>query len=282
MFPAIIPFSSEGQGAVSSFATLNPVLRVSGGTSQSGLASAAGFIWKMSDAFDLRALYGSVNAALPGQGPTNILGGGVFSGSSVVSTQLTVTPNDSLTFGLNYAHSYHDLGIMGIGNSHFAALPLSIPGQTVNADGSLNVGGILNTPVHVNSLGATVNWRVSPKVSLTGYGSYFFVDSVAGQEASSNFTSWMTGVYFSDLLKEGNTGGLLFGQPLYRVSAGGAAELAEPNVDRAIPYHLEAFYNYKVNDHISMTPGVFVLFNPEGDANNDTTFVGLLRTTFTF
>jgi carbohydrate-selective porin OprB len=92
----------------------------------------------------------------------------------------------------------------------------------------------------------------------------------------------MTGLYFQDLLKEGNTAGLLFGQPLYRVSASGAARLTEPGVDRATPYHLEAFYSFKVSDNINITPGAFVLFNPEGNSNNDTTLVGVLRSTFTF
>lgn len=281
-FPAIIPFSSEGQGAISRFATLNPVVRVSGGTTQSGLASAAGFIWGLSDKIDLRALYGSVNAALPNQGDTNILGAGVFSGSSVAAAQLTVKPSNSIDIGINYAHSYHDLNILGIGTSRFSSAPLNIPGQTINADGSINLSGALNTPVTVNSVGATLTWRFAPKIALTGYGSYFFVDSEAGPDASSNFSSWMVGLYFADLLKEGNSAGLLFGQPLYRVSAGGAARLDEPGVDRATPYHVEAFYNFKVSDNISLTPGAFVLFNPEGDSNNDTTLVGVLRTTFTF
>lgn len=60
------------------------------------------------------------------------------------------------------------------------------------------------------------------------------------------------------------------------------AELTEPDVDRAIPYHLEAFFNYKINNNLSITPGGFILFNPEGNENNDTTAVGVLRTTFTF
>ncbi|HBE20131.1 MAG TPA: S-layer protein [Cyanobacteria bacterium UBA11149] len=281
-FPAIIPFASEGQGAISRFATLNPVLRVSGGTSQTGLASAVGFIWGISDKFDLRALYGSVNASLPQQGATNVLGGGFFSGSSVAAAQLTIKPSNSFDIGLNYAHSYHDLNILATGLSRFSSNALNIPGQTVNADGSLNVGGILTTPVDIDSIGATLTWRFSPKISLTGYASYFFVDAAAGVDASSNFSSWMVGLSFRDLFKEGNTAGLLFGQPLYRVSADGAARLTEAGVDRATPYHLEAFYNFKVNDNVSITPGAFVLFNPEGDANNDTTLVGVLRTTFTF
>ncbi len=281
-FPAIIPFASEGQGAISRFATLNPVLRVSGGTSQTGLASAAGFIWGISDKLDFRALYGSVNAAIPSQGGNNVLGAGFFSGSSVAAAQLTVKPSKNFDIGLNYAHSYHDLNILGIGNSRYSSSPLFIPNQTQDLTGNLNLSGTLNTPVTVNSVGATLTWKFAPKIAFTGYGSYFFVDSAAGVDASSNFSSWMVGLHFQDLLKEGNSAGLIFGQPLYRVDAGGAAQLAEPDVNRATPYHLEAFYNFRVNDNISITPGAFVLFNPEGDANNDTTVVGVLRTTFTF
>ena len=75
-FPTIIPFADEGQGAVSRFAALNPVLRISGGTSQTGLASATGFIFNLSDKIDLRALYASVNAAIPEKGDNNVLGAG--------------------------------------------------------------------------------------------------------------------------------------------------------------------------------------------------------------
>jgi len=281
-FPAIIPFSSEGQGAISRFATLNPVVRVSGGTSQTGLASAAGFIWGISDAIDLRALYGSVNAAIPEQGDNNILGSGFFGGSTVASAQLTLKPSSQFDIGLNYAYSYHDLNIMGLGLTRFSSNPLNIPGRTVDDEGNPIVGGILDTPVHVNSLGATATWRISPKISLTGYGAYFFVDAVAGADASSDFTTWMAGLHFQDLFKEGNTAGLIFGQPLHRVEADGEADLTEPGVDRETPYHLEAFYNFKVSDNVSITPGAFVLFNPESDANNDTAVVGVLRTTFTF
>ena len=281
-FPTIIPFADEGQGAVSRFAALNPVLRMSGGTSQTGLASAAGFIGNISDKIDWRALYASVNAAVPEKGDSNVLGAGLFSGSMLASTQLTLKPRDNIDLGLNYAYSYHELGILATGLNRFSATPLFIPNQTVNPDRTVNVGGILDTPVRIHSLGTSLNWNILPNLAFTGYGSYFFVNSVSGSEASSEFLSWMTGISVKDLLKEGNTAGLIFGQPLNRVDAGGAAQLTEADVDRGIPYHLEAFYNYKVNDNLSLTPGLFVLFNPEGNKNNDTTTVGVLRTTFAF
>jgi hypothetical protein len=150
-----------------------------------------------------------------------------------LAAQLTLKPSNSIDVGLNYAHSYHDLNILGLGLSRFSSNALNIPGRTVNADGTVNLGGFLNTPVNVDSVGATLTWRFAPKIAFTGYGAYFFVDSAAGPEASSNFSAWMAGLYFQDLLN-------------------------------------------------NITPGAFVLFNPEGNSNNDTTLVGVLRTTFTF
>jgi carbohydrate-selective porin OprB len=93
----------------------------------------------------------------------------------------------------------------------------------------------------------------------------------------------MAGLHFRDLLKEGDSAGLIFGQPLFRVDAGGSATLTDNvAVNRATPYHLEGYYRFKVSNNISITPGAFVLFNPEGDSRNDTTAVGVIRTTFTF
>ncbi|KYC35285.1 S-layer protein [Scytonema hofmannii PCC 7110] len=275
-FPAITPFYGEGQESISRFAGLNPVVRVSGGTSGSGLASAAGFIFNLSKQLDLRALYGSVNANIPRSaqdilpGVSNTpLGAGVFGGSSVVAAQLTFRPSSSLDFALNYANSYHEINILGTG------LTSSDIGALANVP--------LGIPVKLNSVGGTVTWRFSPKVAFSGYGAAIFVDDSSGRvDASTTFTSWMAGLHFSDLFGKGNNAGIIFGQPLYRTSAEGDARLANTGVDRAVPYHLEAYYRFKVNDNISITPGAFVLFNPEGDSRNDTTTVGVLRTTFTF
>ncbi|ARV58694.1 S-layer protein [Nostocales cyanobacterium HT-58-2] len=275
-FPAVTPFAGEGQEAISRFAGLNPVLRVSGGTSGSGLASAAGFIFNISKQVDLRALYGSVNANIPSSAADvspgvsgTPLGAGVFGGSSVVAAQLTVKPTSYLDIALNYANSYHEINILGTG--------------LTSSDIGALAGVPLGIPVKLNSFGGTVTWRLSPKVALSGYGAAIFVDDSSGRvDASTTFTSWMAGVHFNDLFKEGNNAGILFGQPLYRTSADGDARLADAGVNRAVPYHLEAYYRFKLNDNISITPGAFVLFNPEGDSRNDTTTVGVLRTTFTF
>ncbi|MBD2452780.1 carbohydrate porin [Nostoc sp. FACHB-87] len=276
-FPAITPFYGEGNESISRFAGLNPVARVSGGTSGTGLASAAGFIFSISPQLDFRALYGSVNANIPQEagdivpGVSNTpLGAGVFGGSNVISTQLTFKPTNSIDVGLNYAHSYHEINILGTG--------------LVRDDIGALAGVELGTPVTLNSVGGTLTWRFSPKVALSGYGAAMFVDASSGGavNASTTFTSWMVGLHFNDLFKSGNNAGIIFGQPLFRSDASGSAQLAPDGVNRATPYHLEAYYRFKLTDNISITPGAFVLFNPEGDSRNETTTVGVLRSTFTF
>ncbi|MEA5506030.1 iron uptake porin [Halotia wernerae UHCC 0503] len=276
-FPVITPFYGEGQESISRFAGLNPVVRISGGTSDTGLASAAGFIFSISPNLDLRALYGSVNANLTQKSPNDVLpgvsttplGGGLFSGSSVIATQLTFKPSRDLDIGFNYAHSYHEINILGTG--------------LISSDIGALAGVAAGTPVTLNSFGGTVTWRFSPKIALSGYGASLFVDASSNSvNASTTFTSWMVGVHFQDLFKSGNNAGIIFGQPLYRSDAGGSAQLTPTGDNRATPYHLEAYYRFKVSDNISITPGAFVLFNPEGNSNNETTTVGVLRTTFTF
>ena len=150
------------------------------------------------------------------------------------------------------------------------------------ASGAMS-GVPLGTPVKLNSFGGTVNFRFSPKIALSGYGAAMFVDdSSPSVTASTTFTSWMVGLHFNDLIKQGNNAGLIFGQPLYRTNASGSATLADAGVTRAMPYHLEGYYRLRLNDHVSVTPGAIVLFNPEGNSTNQTTAVGVLRTTFTF
>ena len=52
--------------------------------------------------------------------------------------------------------------------------------------------------------------------------------------------------------------------------------------DEATSLHFEIFYRFKVNDNISITPGVFIVTNPGHIEQNDTLYVGTIRTTFRF
>jgi hypothetical protein len=268
-FPSILPFADEGNGGISRFSTLPASHRVSGGTSQFGLASAAGVIVNLSDKLDFRALYGTLSENLPQNGgfPPTPLGAGIFNGSYVAAAQLTVKPTDALDVGINYAHSYHQINILGagLGSSDIGAVRVTgLPGDIVNG-------------IKMDTVGATAAFRITPKVTLAGSYTHVFSDLV-NVNAGTNFNSWLVGAHIKDVVKTGSTAGLIFGQPLARTSVSGLATKPE-NVR---PFHLEGYFNYKVNDRVSITPGVFVIFNPEGQKVNDTAVVPVIRTTFSF
>lgn len=52
--------------------------------------------------------------------------------------------------------------------------------------------------------------------------------------------------------------------------------------DEATSLHFEFLYRYTVNDRISITPGFFFVTNPGHIKDNDTLYVGTIRTTFRF
>ncbi|VEP12650.1 Cyanobacterial porin [Hyella patelloides LEGE 07179] len=52
--------------------------------------------------------------------------------------------------------------------------------------------------------------------------------------------------------------------------------------DEATSLHFEFFYRFKVNDNIFITPGFFFVTNPGHIEDNDTLYVGTIRTTFRF
>lgn len=281
-FPAVSPFASDTQGAVSRFAPYNAAVRVSGGTSGTGLATAGGFIWNIADWVNLAGLYASVNApitenrGLVGGTP---LGAGLFNGSNIFSTQLTLTPSDTLDIGLNYANSYHQINILGTGlsSSDIGSILFEPNDDQLNAVGGNSVLAIANEGIRLNSLGATASWRFVDNISLVASGAYIFADLV-DVDASTNFINWMIGFHAQDLFVEGNSAGLIFGQPLNRDSTGGEAF----NPEDTDPYHLEGYFSFQLSDHITVTPGIFAVFNPEGYSGNDTAIIGILRTAFTF
>ncbi|MFN5748109.1 MAG: carbohydrate porin, partial [Pseudanabaena sp.] len=80
-----------------------------------------------------------------------------------------------------------------------------------------------------------------------------------------------------DLFSEGDLAAISFGQPLFTSSVGGAA-VASPDT----PYLLEALYRFRVSKNISITPGVYFVFNPNSLSTNGTATVGVIRTTFSF
>jgi hypothetical protein len=250
-FTVLSPVASNGQGSISRFGRFDPLMRIA------GTSSLFAFDWKVSDQFKIQAGYGTSNPASPAPAGQ----GGLFGGSSIALVQMLFKPTDNLDASVTYANTYHQ------GNSLSTGL---------SSSESISAAGV--TSIRANSIAGNLAWRFAPKVTFHTWGTVIFADSV-NNAASTTFTSWITGLTFNDLFSEGNVGSVLFGQPINRSSVGGLANLGAVN---STPYHLELFYRYRINKNISITPGVFWVFNPEGVSTNPTATVGVIRTTFTF
>jgi hypothetical protein len=257
-FTVLSPVASNGQGSISRFGRFDPLMRIA------GTSSLVAFDWKVSDQFKIQAGYGTSKPADATPGGQ----GGLFGGSTIALVQLLFKPTDNLDASVTYANTYHQTNSLGTG--------LVGTSSTLPNTESISAAGI--TSIRANSIGGNLAWKITPKITFHTWGTVIFADSV-NNSASTTFTSWITGLTFNDLFSEGSAGSILFGQPINRTSASGLATLGSVNTT---PYHLELFYRYRVSKNISITPGIFWVFNPEGVTTNPTATVGVIRTTFTF
>ena len=117
-----------------------------------------------------------------------------------------------------------------------------------------------------------------PSVSL-GF-SYTNVDGANGTAADNlvdgDYYSWMAGLQWSDVFMEGNSAGFAIGSPQYTTDS------KTKNFSGAgIMY--EIFYKYQVSNNISITPSIFWIDSNYNDDNNgDSTWGGVIQTTFRF
>ena len=128
-----------------------------------------------------------------------------------------------------------------------------------------------------NSYSIATKLNLTSNVSIGGYFGYTTA-SVIDEDTNADILTWNAYTTFADLLKEGSAFIVSFGQPPSLIDSDGNA-LED---DRDAPYLLNLEYQYNLTDNIQLTPGCYVLFNPNGDSSNDTIYVGTLRTRLNF
>ena len=105
----------------------------------------------------------------------------------------------------------------------------------------------------------------TPAISL----GYDTTDYDGSPEASNNSTAWFAGLTWQDMFQADDRIGIAFGQPTM-------------NEDEANePFAYEAYYEFKANDSITITPTIFGGTNRNG-TDGDDVFGTVLQTTFKF
>ena len=134
----------------------------------------------------------------------------------------------------------------------------------------------MGEPVQINAVSGTLQWRAARNLTFGTWGGIIFTDSTTS-DASATTTTYLFSLGLSDPFgRKGDLLAFMAGQPPKLRTGNGVTEDSDTSL------HLEAFYRFRVNDRITVTPGFFYIINPEHDAGNDDILVGVLRTTFRF
>ncbi len=282
--PTVNPYLEDqdgGNGSLSAFGQRNPIYRLGGG-------AGIGLNYRFND--NLTASFGYLSASSSDANSGN----GLFNGDYATLAQITVNPTNNFQFAFTYNHGYSTPGNFGFNNGVRDGVIFNRETETFNLDAMNGYTGtaIANSiygltegtnsgiarGVSSHSYGVQFAWQIHPKFTLSAWGGYTVARVINTGEG--HIWNYALTLAFPDLFKEGNLGGIIVGREPY------LSALDAGNLDRGLPtassWHFEVFYNYRISDNISITPGLIWITNPNQDSRNDDFVIGTLRTTFSF
>ncbi|BAY45878.1 carbohydrate-selective porin OprB [Scytonema sp. HK-05] len=254
--------ASSGRGAVSRFGRFNPIYRQGNG------GSGATINLNPKGPITVSAGYLSNRANNPSDGS------GLFDGGYSAIGQIAFQPSQALNIGLTYAHTYQNTG----GTAGGGTISLFDATGSQYANNPFNGAALSSDHYAVEAA-----LRLGPKITIGGW--YGYSEAQGKGTASGNnayFETYAATLAFRDFGRQGSVLAFIFGQPPKATGNDFIGPGGVRRQDRDTSYHLEALYRLQLSDNIAVTPGVIVILNPEHNDNNDTIYVGTLRTTFTF
>ncbi|PSB61425.1 porin, partial [filamentous cyanobacterium CCP1] len=204
-------------------------------------------------------------------------GGGLFNGGYSTIGQITWTPAESFSIAGTYIHAYFPGGRFGF-NYNTLAVSGTAVANTLAGQTRLSAQRLFEFPsVVTNSYGVQASFQPSPSFAISGWFGATYARLI--EQGDGQILNYALTLAFPDLGQEGNLLGLVFGaEPYLTRFEGGDPDDFETD----IPFHIEAFYRHRINNYISITPGVIWLTAPNQDNANGDAFIATLRTTFQF
>ncbi|WP_392533775.1 iron uptake porin [Nostoc sp. C117] len=240
-----------GSGALSHFGTRNPIYYLVNGT-------GIGIKHEFSDRLELSLGYLATSDTGNPQP-----GFGLFNGAYGAMAQLTVKPTNQITLGLTYINAYN--------NNFFA-----------NGSGGSNNANNILANASSNSYGIEASFQPSSKFVIGGWAGLTKARVLSDTPGDADIWNYAVTLAFPDLGKQGNIAGIIVGMEPKVTSVSSSLSNAGINKDPDTSYHIEGFYQYKLSENISITPGIIWLTAPDHNNQNDDIVIGTVRTTFTF
>ncbi|NEO30332.1 MAG: iron uptake porin [Symploca sp. SIO3C6] len=188
---------------------------------------------------------------------------GIFNGEYTAIGQVNFQPFDALSLGFAAGYSYY-------------------PGGEVDLSGSTG-SPLAKDPFDGDAtsawrFGIQGDFKVTETISIGGWGGLLLAESESGATDGDEADIWNFAgrIAFSDLGKEGAVLAFAGGMPPKVTDLDGGDD------DEDTSFIVEAVYKYPLNDNILITPGAYVIFDPNHNDDNQEIWVGVIRTTFKF
>ena len=269
--PTLNPYFDDndgGKGALSTFGQRNPLYRLAGGP-------GIGFNYQLSNQLTLTGGY--LSSFLQG---ASVPSEGLFNSNYAALAQVTWRPSKTLGLAAVYMNSYYTSGRFGFNNLGLTltgtAVANTLGGQVSFLDG-VGIGPFNGPPIVANSYGGQLTFQPNPNFVINGWVGATYARLIG--KGDGQILTYALNVGFPNLGKPGNFLGFVLGaEPYLTRFRGGNPQNFRTNV----PFHIEAFYRWQINNYIAITPGLIWLTAPNQDNRNDDTVIGVVRTTFNF
>jgi len=195
----------------------------------------------------------------------------------------TVNSDSATDFQVGLFQDYVAAANLNYGGDNFDIGVGYTRGQQVTFGGDFDGDGDDDSAdITQNAVGARGALRLGSRTEIGGWLTWVDVDgAIDNIDADLEADGWNFGanLSFFDLGKEGSKLGLAFASPTFY----GDVDTSFGDFEQENRTYIgEISYDFPVNDNISITPGFFAVFNPDRDEDNDTVYVGVLRTSFSF
>jgi hypothetical protein len=257
----------DGDGALGSFTafgTRSPIYYTTEGSGVGFQGNLGDFQWSLG------------YLAMGGNDPSQ--GQGLFNGPYGAIAQLGYNPSENFGVALTYVNGYNNLDTAtGSLKSNFQYFTESNFGEAVKTAN--------------NSYGLEFSWKVTDGFVLGGWGGLTKSSTLNPINLSEeqilprgtlDIWNWAVTLAFPDAFKEGNLAGIIVGMQPWVTNSTVAIANGFSAKDSNTSMHLEAFFQYAINNNISITPGILVITSPNNDDRNAPLVMGTIRTTFTF
>jgi hypothetical protein len=261
VFSTASPYLADsGTGSVTRIGRYNNM--VNRGPSGTGL----GLKFDISEQFYISAAYLADDGVASNPDEEN----GLFNGSYSAGGQIGFKPTEDIELAATFVHTYRTPG----GPDLFGGIS-SLDAETPFGE---------DVPTAAERIGLSASWKITDRIHLGAWGGYGIANEVSSDIGldSVDIWTWNANVSVLDLGKEGAVLSLSGGLPPkgeFTIDEDTGEIDGRVNSDS---YLIQAQYKYPINDNISITPGAFVVLNPNHNDDNDTIWGGVIRTTFKF